>query len=275
MKRNELIEAMTLYRDACQRNDGFRTRGERAMLQLMIWYLTERVSDDAFKYTGITHYLPRILADAWECFRCDDHPMVMECRQEYLKDLERDPNNPIVDVLDIQFNIVEKALTISDLARIPSEAIKSFGGRYKNWALGIRHDIDAYFNAETTVLSKIWDRFLRQVYEQGLLRVIDESEVSAGMSGRFGNVELRSLITAGRIMFTLAKIEGGREELEESITFIGEEGDKKGYRFGIQSIHCDFITAMDMINQVIANWPSEPAEQAKIFTDNTDIGFGF
>ena len=269
MQKDELTRALTGYLHA----GDFKTRGEKPLVTFLRWYLTERVSNETtFQHCGISHYLPRILADAWELFRHDAHPIVAECRQNYLDAIERG-DEEVVDLLDIQFQAVEKALTINTLACLMSDAIERDPMYQRGLGTHIRHDIEAYFSAELTVLSKAWDRFLRQVYEGGLLRVIDASD-KCGMSGQFGNVELRSLVSAGRIMFTLVKVEGGRQGLEESITFIGEDGDKKGYRFGIQSVHCDLITALSLINELLAKWPSDPARQAEVFTDNANVSIG-
>ncbi|MBT6691517.1 hypothetical protein HOB10_04260 [Candidatus Parcubacteria bacterium] len=265
MQKNELTRALSGYLHA----GDFQTRGEKHLVFFLRWYLDERVADETtFKHCGISHYLPRILADAWELFRHDDHSVVAKCRQDYLEAIERG-NDEVVDLLDVQFQAVEKALTISTLARLIESAIER-DMEYRSMGANVRHNIESYFFAETTVLSKAWDCFLRQVYENGLLKVIDASD-KCGMSGQFGNVAMRSLVSAGRIVFTLVKVEGAREGLEESITFIGEDGDKKGYRFGIQSVHCDFLTAMSLIDEVIRNWPSSPEAQSKIFTDNANV----
>ena len=254
-------------------HDGdFQTRGEKPLLLFLRWYFNNMVANEVtFQHCGITHYLPRILADAWEHFRHGEENSVAICRKDYLEELGRG-DEEIVDLLDIQFQAVEKALTISTLARM-MKSIIGRDPRYQRLGDHVSHQIEAYFFAETAMLSKIWDRVLREVYDRGLRDVIDASD-KCGMSGQFGNVELRSMVYAGRIVFTLAKIEGGREGLEESITFIGEDGDKPGYRFGIQSIHCDFMTAMSLINELLVKWPSDPTLQAEMFTDNANIGIG-
>lgn len=72
------------------------------------------------------------------------------------------------------------------------------------------------------------------------------------MSGKFGETELRTFITAGRIMFTFARRKKG-----ESVSFIGEEGDPLCLSAGLQSVQTDFRTALDIIEDVIKHWPQD------------------
>jgi hypothetical protein len=148
----------------------------------------------------------------------------------------------------------------------------------------VEHQIDTYCNAQKYVLQQTFDKFLRQVYRQGLGEMIDKCN-KARMSGKFGETELRTFITAGRIMFTFArridknkdsyyKKEGELYCNEWSVSFVGEDGDPLCLSTGIQSVYANFRTAFDMIEDAIKHWSSDPKEQKKLYKADTKVSIG-
>ena len=106
------------------------------------------------------------------------------------------------------------------------------------------------------------------------------------MSGKFGETELRTFICAGRRMFTFARrIDKSKDSYfkkdgelycnEDSVSFVGEDHDLRCLSAGIQSIQADFRTCLDMIEDVIKNWPTEIDEQRKVYKANKEVSMGF
>lgn len=67
----------------------------------------------------------------------------------------------------------------------------------------------------------------------------------SGMSGVFGKTELRTFVTAGRIMLSFWS---GKDQ----ITFVGDESDYT--RTGLQSMNCSVDMAKFIVQEVIDNW---------------------
>jgi hypothetical protein len=142
----------------------------------------------------------------------------------------------------------------------------------KDW---VEHDIDTYCNAQKYVLQQTFDKFLRLVYRRGLGEMADKCD-KRGMSGKFAETELRTFIIAGRIMFTFARRQNSKPAQtspyeEDSVSFVGEDGDLLCLGTGLQSVATDFRTALDMIEDVIKHWPPNTKEQKKIYKANDNI----
>jgi hypothetical protein len=80
----------------------------------------------------------------------------------------------------------------------------------------------------------------------------------SGMSGIFGRTELRTFVTAGRIMLSFWS---GKDQ----ITFVGVESDYT--RTGLQSMNCTVDMAKFIVQQVIDNWEASKLQS----DDNTSI----
>ncbi|MEK7508239.1 MAG: hypothetical protein AAB568_00065 [Patescibacteria group bacterium] len=96
---------------------------------------------------------------------------------------------------------------------------------------------------------------------------------------------MRTFISAGRVMFTFARRKKGKtvyqgfhgEEIarlpyrEDSVSFVGEDGDPLCLSAGIQSVHADLKTALDIIEDVIKHWPADAQKQAKLYKASSDV----
>ena len=58
---------------------------------------------------------------------------------------------------------------------------------------------------------------------------------------------------------------------EDSVSFVGEDGDPLCLSAGLQSVQTDFRIALDMIEDVIKHWSSEKKEQKKLYKANTNV----
>jgi hypothetical protein len=135
--------------------------------------------------------------------------------------------------------------------------------------------IDTYCNAQRYVLQQAFDKFLRLVYRRGLGEIINGCD-KVGMSGKFGQTELRTFITGGRVIFTFARrIEEGNESGNEcSVSFVGEADDLLCLSAGLQSVYCDLRTALDIIEDVIKNWPQDTKTRNLIYIADKKVLFG-
>lgn len=216
--------------------------------------------------SGLTFnsYLAKYLDDAWEYLRTSDKAGAVEFRKMFKKELERD----VPDLHDISGG-VDRTLTIANLGSLMEKIIGT------EWA---KQWVEEYFFAQDHVLAVHFQKFVRKVYNDGMREQIDASR-SSGMSGTFGKVELRTFVSAGRILMTFACKVGVLASKEETITFIGEEGEKQGKRFGIQSVHTNLVNALQMIDAVIYHWPKSGSEdyvykRKMLLTDNQNVCIG-
>ncbi len=243
-------------------------KGDLLITQALIAYFTRGLKNkeipDYGPETGLsfTAYLAKYLDDAWEYLRTSKDGTWF--RQDFEKELGRE----VPDLNDISGG-VDRTLTIANLGSLMQTIIGT------EWA---KQWVEKYFFAQDQVLALHFQKFVRQVYNDGMREQIDASK-SSGMSGTFGKVELRTFITAGRIMMTFAFRPGVLQATEESITFIGEEDEKPGKRFGIQSVHTNLVNAIQMIDAVIHHWPksSDPEHDYKrkeLLTDNSNVCVG-
>jgi len=58
---------------------------------------------------------------------------------------------------------------------------------------------------------------------------------------------------------------------EESVSFVGEDGDPLGLSACLQSVDTDFRTCLDMIEEVIKHWPSVEKKQRKAHKANANV----
>lgn len=112
-------------------------------------------------------------------------------------------------------------------------------------------------NAAIHEIDKIKDEFKSQL-GKSMWKHINASK-SSGMKGQFGNTELMTFCTAGRVMLTFNR---GKADF----TLIGDDSNYK--RTGVQSMHCTVTEAREMVQEVIKNWsPSK-------LTDDKQVWFG-
>lgn len=250
MKKLELIQKLQ------QRLLGkTNMRGDKAFLNFFIDYLQRLEIDHEkrFDFWRIDAHLPQIIADAFEEFRTSAEEWVIVHRRAY----EVNTEHHVPDLTNVGDGI-DRALVVQSLQYLFKEALGN------DW---IAPQLDAYLNAESYVLQKSFDKFLRHVYRKGLYELITH-DTKRGMDGQFGKTQLRTFVTAGRIMFTFAR-PGKKDEI--SVSFVAEDGDPDGYSAGTQSVFATLSEAIAMIEDVIANWPSDQSEQAAVFNANEAV----
>jgi hypothetical protein len=235
-------------------------------------YFKKRVNNGQIPQYGrhggvhFTQYIAKYLDDAWEFFRTSGDIDASNFRRLY----EEKIKGEVLCLTEISYAGPNRIMDILNLASL---AAKISG---EDW---VEDKVKNYFFAQDTVLEQQFQRFVRLVYKQGLSEMINASK-SAGMSGTFGSIDVRTMCTAGRVVMTFAKSKTEAEtETEESFTFIGEEKEMQGKRFGMQSVYVDLGTAISMINEVINNWPSADQpdcvkKRNELFKDNSKVGFG-
>lgn len=248
--RKKLLDHLSVYAAGAQKR-GVVWRGQMPLAKFLMYYLIEKLNlpdDRDFFWHHFPDYLPQILADGVEELRTSTHPVIKRMREEY----ERDTGGPVPNVFDIgASDLLEQGSFIQTLRFTLQDVIEDPAFSAK---------LDSYFNAQRNHLMQVFDKFLRVVYRPALFEIIKNAS-ERGMSGKFGQTELRSFCLAGRLMLSFA-----RKGDEHILTFIGEEGDKNAWRFGIQSFsNVDFQMSLAMVNEVIEKWPSEAVKQAEAF----------
>ena len=265
MHKRELIARLGSFAEPVWTTDMMRWKGQKSFAKYLIYYLTklEIPSDEKYDFWRIEPYLPQILVDVFEELRTANDPRVVEFRKMY----EDETGHEVPNIPDVgETRLLERGSAVQTTLGFMMREI--FGGEW------LEKEIEAYCNAELYVLQQTFDKFIRLVYRKGLYDFVDKSP-KRGMSGKFGETELRTFIMAGRVMFTFArKIDKKRPGIfekggkiysnENDISFVGEDGDSLGYSAGIQSLNTDFLTALDMMNDVIKGWPAEAGKQWKI-----------
>lgn len=110
-------------------------------------------------------------------------------------------------------------------------------------------------------------QFEIEVVDQGLSAFIYASD-RKGMSGVFGTVEVRSYVTAGRVMITL-------ERNDVSFTLIGV-ADFSHMRLACASIDGTFDEAGRMIADAAKFWQAlNESERSEIYKDDEKVNLGF
>lgn len=252
MHKKELIRKLTTWvNDPVHIREGWK--GQRPFVLYLIDYLKELIipCDEKYDFYTLEPYLPQLLVDAFEHLRTSSDPLVTKHRTEY----EREVGHPVPNITELgESNILDQGSAVHTTLQFVFRDVIG-----ESW---IEHEIGAYCNAQKIVLQQTFDKFLRLVFRNGLALIIDSCK-SAGMKGVFGATELRTFCTAGRIMFTFAKKNGNDEQEEYSVSFVAEDGDPLAYSAGIQSVHANLKIGMELIEDVITNWPTNADKQAK------------
>lgn len=251
-------------------------KGQLAFASFLISYLENLTipHDEKYDHWRIEPYLPQILVDAFEQLRTGTDEETARFRKDY----ETETGHPVPNITDIgQSRELDRCLTIQSTLGF---MFKELTG--EAW---VENKIDAYCNAQQYVLQHTFDKFLRMVFSRGLYEIVDKDS-QRGMSGKFGETELRTYVCAGRVMFTFARLidkdkegyykkDGELYSNEDSVSFVGEDSDPLCLSAGIQSIQANFRTSLDMIEDVIKNWPTDIKEQKKVYMANKSVSMGF
>ena len=278
MHKAELISALEAFvqeydlKVASRESGGVGWKGQKSFAQFLIEYFKRLhiPSDEKYDFWRIDDYLPELLVDAFEQLRTSKDEWVVHYREIY----EADAEHEVPNITDLgESNILHQGSAVRTTLGFMFKEITG-----QDW---LENAIDKYCNAQQYVLQQTFDKFLRRVYRQGMFEMADQCAKN-GMSGKFGETELRTFITAGRIMFTFARKldkskpgvykEGDRLfSNEDDVSFVAEDGDPLALSAGIQSVHADFRTALDMIEDVINGWPDEENKRAKVYSADKKV----
>ena len=263
MQSKELAEKLRLYAhgghvDQHQRRSP-RWKGQGAFALFFADYL-EKVDwsqHEKYDFWRIELYLQQLTVDAFEQLRIGSDVKTAAFRRMY----EEETGHGVPNITDLGASyILDQGSAIQTTLGFMFEDILG-----KDWVV---HQIDSYVNAQKYVLQQTFDKFLRRVYRRGLYDLIAACQKS-GMSGKFGQTELRTFTTAGRLMFTFARRVDGANE--PSVSFLAEDGDPLALSAGLQSVMADFRTCLDMVEEVIVHWPTDVAQQRNVFAASEKV----
>lgn len=259
MHKKKLIQALREFSEN-QGSDkhGSGWKGQRSFARYLIHYLEGLTIplDEKYDFWRIEDYLPQILIDAWESFRTSSDPEAQICRKEW--EVETQCKVPNITELGAS-PILDQSSAVKTSIAFMIVAVTG-----KQW---LEAEVGQYAQAELHLLEQCFDKFLRMVYKQGMFQMIKDCPMR-GMSGNFGETELRVYVLAGRTMFTFARKQGDEEV---SFSFVSDDVDPNGLNSGVQSVYTDLFTCLNMIEDVIGNWPSNPEEQARVFKTDEEI----
>lgn len=251
MNHQQLISKLEQY----LRNPSKPSRGDVELAQYLLHFFVNRPAEKDDK-SSILNNLCIYVVEAFDQLRQGQDAQTAAYRKAYLQAVNA---YEVPYLTEVSFSDFERLATINQVSRLMTEITSD------SW---VGQDIESYLMAQDKVIHQKIRAFINQVYFHGLQARIDASSWR-GMSGSFGNTELRSLVAAGRIMVTFArKTDDGDED---SVTLIGREG---GPYLNLQSTYASFSLALDMIDEVISNWPTDREQQAQIYHDNTNVGIG-
>lgn len=265
MHKQELIDKLNRF--IAKNSDPQKriTRGQIATAKFLARYL-EKLNipqDTEYDFWSIEPYLCKIAIDAFEELRTGTDEETIRFREEY----EADVHHSVPNLTDLgSCSMVDQTLSASCLGQLLDDMTEREG---------IRFELQEYCFAQLHVVKQVFRRFIREVYGQGMFQLIEKCS-RKGMGGKFGEVELRTYVIAGRILFTFAKrIDKSKkghyvenDELycnEWYVTYVAESDDPLCLSAGIQSIAGDMQSSVELIEEVIKNWPKGPKAQKKIF----------
>ncbi len=240
-------------------SDTPKARGEAVLLKYLAYYFFNHVVSYHDGDPDINNYLARHIVEAFDRLQYDEDPFIIKYRKQFLQARERDT---IPELTEIEFGGLDRWSTIRMIKDLLNKVTDD---------KELSQQVENYLMAQDTVLEQSFHTFLRQVYRQGMYDLIDNCKLK-GMSGKFGKTTLRSFCLAGRVMMTFATQDG---KLERSVTFVGDDRDQTGKRFGVQSVEADLTTALKIIDEVVIDWPENNKEQQqKIFQPDHNISMG-
>lgn len=257
MNKNELIKKIRVY----IASGLIRSRGENAFLSFFAEFLAnlDIPADRKYDHWSIDQYLPEIVVAAHEQFRESENDLAKKWRAEY----EKDTGHQIPHLTNIgESPIIHHALEVGSIGNSFEQIIGENLGKY------ICRSIEIYCTAQSMLVQQTFDMFARRVYQQGLFEIVRDCK-GRGMNGKFGETWLRSYILTGRIMFTFCRTSD--EEFESQVSFVGEETDTLLLSAGIQSIDANVHLCVEMINDVINNWPKNHHDREKVFFGNDNV----
>jgi hypothetical protein len=276
MHKTELVQRLRQFAanfdHGLGRDGPVRWKGQLAFARFLVHYL-DKLSiphDEKYDFWRIEDHLPRLMVEAFEELRTGTDPDTVKFRKDYEVETEHEvPNITDIGATDSLHRGSAVQTTLGFMLREVTG---------QDW---VENKIDKYCNAQAVVLQQTFDKFLLKVYRRGMGEMIDKGS-DRGMSGVFGTTHLRTYVLAGRVMFTFARKldenkpstyekDGSIYSNEDNVSFVGEDGDPLCLSAGIQSIHADFRTCLDMIEDVIKGWPADPQEQRNVWQGDKEV----
>jgi hypothetical protein len=256
VKKAELVDALNRYAD----EDESTMRGQTTLARFLAYYFGELEvpADQRWDFWRIEPHIPQLLLGAFEEFRNSQVEAVRQLREQY----ERETAHSFPDLTDVWGNGVVQVLAVQALGFLLRDVTGA------DW---LESQISAVFNAQRHLLEQEFYKFLHRVLRQGLFEIINACP-QRGMSGTFGPTTLRSYVIAGRLMLTFAR---PGEDQEQSISFVCTDDDPLGLGGGVQSVYTDIHTAMSMLADVMAAWPSDRPAQVQVFQSDPTVSLGF
>lgn len=202
-------------------------------------------------HNAYVYYLDRWLVDAFVAFHDDD--AFAELRVAWKREMGGHCDE-IPDLINLgSSDPVWAALVGTGMARM----LAAISG--EPW---LEEHISGYLGAQNNAVTQAFRHFVRKAWHTGLCTKLKDSTRS-GHGGVFGKTKLLSFCTAGRIMFTFGDGVNG-----PSVSFVGEDGEAAGARFGLQSCRGSMVDAIGLIGDVIAHWSIDEFKEA------SDVFFG-
>lgn len=239
-------------------------KGQKSFVQFFaLWLKETELKNENWEHWHIDHYVPQLVVDAFEELRTGASELATRWREKY----QQETGHGVPNLTEMGES---SSLDQAGAVQITGFMLDKVMGN--TW---ISTKLDAYANSQRHVLQLNFDKFLRTVYGKGLYDIIQKSK-HRGMSGKFGDTELRTFSTAGSLKFTFAR--PGKmfkcSDQETSVSFVAEDDDRIALSAGIQSEYASLTEAMAMIEDVIKGWPTKKKDQAKVFTVDKDVNLG-
>ena len=227
-------------------------RGDRVLAQgLAAFFMSAPWLPNETPGNAYVYYLDRWLVDAFEAFRTD---VGFTSLRKLWKEEMGGHCDEIPDLINLGVSDpVWSSLVGDGIARV-LRAITKEEWLYKH--------IKSYLGAQTDVVMQHFRVFVRVAWRTGLCKTLKESTRS-GFGGVFGTTKLLSFCTAGRVMLTF-----GDAKVGPDVSFVGEDGEAAGARFGLQSCCGGMLEAIRLVDDVVAHWKLEDFKEAR------DVGFG-
>ena len=117
--------------------------------------------------------------------------------------------------------------------------------------------LESYWDAQYNVLWQLADHFNNAVWQKGLYELVYKHSLR---SGKFGRTTLKTSNFCGRISIIL---ERGKGKESRALWFSGEEKSPRKFGLG-PGPEVPLNHAIEMVNDVVSDWPGNPEKQTKI-----------
>jgi hypothetical protein len=249
--KQELITRLTAFAVSKDCN----WKGQKAFVRFLIEYLKRNTmpgDDPRYKeFVFIDQYLDSVILDAVTAFRTSNETYVVKIRQEYERDTEREVPDINTFSLDVSFFVQTYILS----------TLKTVLGEGSSYTV---NKIETLLKSHFNYLNKVFRNFIYMVWRTGVCELIEKAS-KRGLKGVFGDVTLLTWTMCARTAIQFDKEDGS------SVSFTAGEDDYEAYSAGLNFCNVDLVTAVQMIETVINNWPRDKQEQAKRFCPDKNV----